>query len=289
METHKLAEDLNWKVNVDYPAWGNNDLYLTTIKGGYLQKDETPQQAYRRLSKTAVHYLNMPELEEDMFNMLWNGWLIPATPVMSNFGTNKGLPISCFSGVVGDDMFEINRKCTEMSMLSKMGGGTAYDFSSVRPIGSPIKGGANRTSDGIIPFMKGFDSFILASKQGKTRRGAVAMYLDAKHPEYEAFLEIREPKGDINRQCHNIHQGAKFSDDFMHKVKEGGKEYEIWVNTLMKRVKTGEPYCFFTDNANKTTPEFWKKNNLTIKHANLCSELLRPTDENHTVVCCLSS
>lgn len=289
METHKLAEDLNWKVNVDYPAWGNNDLYLTTIKGGYLQKDETPQQAYRRLSKTAVHYLNMPELEEDMFNMLWNGWLIPATPVMSNFGTNKGLPISCFSGVVGDDMFEINRKCTEMSMLSKMGGGTAYDFSSVRPIGSPIKGGANGTSDGIIPFMKGFDSFILASKQGKTRRGAVAMYLDAKHPEYEAFLEIREPKGDINRQCHNIHQGAKFSDDFMHKVKEGGKEYEIWVNTLMKRVKTGEPYCFFTDNANKTTPEFWKKNNLTIKHSNLCSEIMLPTDENHTLVCCLSS
>lgn len=289
METHKLAEDLNWKVNVDYPAWGNNDLYLTTIKGGYLQKDETPQQAYRRLSKAAVHYLNMPELEEDMFNMLWNGWLIPATPVMSNFGTNKGLPISCFSGVVGDDMFEINRKCTEMSMLSKMGGGTAYDFSSVRPIGSPIKGGANGTSDGIIPFMKGFDSFILASKQGKTRRGAVAMYLDAKHPEYEAFLEIREPKGDINRQCHNIHQGAKFSDDFMHKVKEGGKEYEIWVNTLMKRVKTGEPYCFFTDNANKTTPEFWKKNNLTIKHSNLCSEIMLPTDENHTLVCCLSS
>lgn len=289
METHKLAEDLNWKVNVDYPAWGNNDLYLTTIKGGYLQKDETPQQAYRRLSKTAVHYLNMPELEEDMFNMLWNGWLIPATPVMSNFGTNKGLPISCFSGVVGDDMFEINRKCTEMSMLSKMGGGTAYDFSSVRPIGSPIKGGANGTSDGIIPFMKGFDSFILASKQGKTRRGAVAMYLDAKHPEYEAFLEIREPKGDINRQCHNIHQGAKFSDDFMYKVKEGGKEYEIWINTLMKRVKTGEPYCFFTDNANKTTPEFWKKNNLTIKHSNLCSEIMLPTDENHTLVCCLSS
>lgn len=289
METHKLAEDLNWKVNVDYPAWGNNDLYLTTIKGGYLQKDETPQQAYRRLSKTAVYYLNMPELEEDMFNMLWNGWLIPATPVMSNFGTNKGLPISCFSGVVGDDMFEINRKCTEMSMLSKMGGGTAYDFSSVRPIGSPIKGGANGTSDGIIPFMKGFDSFILASKQGKTRRGAVAMYLDAKHPEYEAFLEIREPKGDINRQCHNIHQGAKFSDDFMHKVKEGGKEYEIWVNTLMKRVKTGEPYCFFTDNANKTTPEFWKKNNLTIKHSNLCSEIMLPTDDNHTLVCCLSS
>lgn len=289
METHKLAEDLNWKVNVDYPAWGNNDLYLTTIKGGYLQKDETPQQAYRRLSKTAVHYLNMPELEEDMFNMLWNGWLIPATPVMSNFGTNKGLPISCFSGVVGDDMFEINRKCTEMSMLSKMGGGTAYDFSSVRPIGSPIKGGANGTSDGIIPFMKGFDSFILASKQGKTRRGAVAMYLDAKHPEYEAFLEIREPKGDINRQCHNIHQGAKFSDDFMHKVKEGGKEYDIWVNTLMKRVKTGEPYCFFTDNANKTTPEFWKKNNLTIKHSNLCSEIMLPTDDNHTLVCCLSS
>lgn len=288
-ETHKLAQDLGWKLNIDYPEWGNNDLYLTTIKGGYLQTNETPKEAYERLAKTATQYLGMPELYNEMFEMFWKGWLIPATPVMSNFGTNKGLPISCFSGVVPDDMYDIGRKELEMRMLSKHGGGTAYDFSPVRPIGTPIKNGALGTSDGIIPFIKSYDSTIISSKQGKLRRGAVAIYLDAEHAEYPEFLEIREPKGDINRQCHNIHQGAKFSDAFMNKVHEGGKEYEIWVNTLMKRVKTGEPYTFFTDNANKNLPEFWKKNNLTIKHSNLCSEIMLPTDGEHTLVCCLSS
>lgn len=289
METHKIAKDLNWTLNVDYPSWGNNDLYLTTIRGGYLQGNETPHEAYVRLAKTAVKYLGMPELEQDFYNMFWKGWLIPATPVMSNFGTNKGLPISCFSGVVPDDMYDIGRKELEMRMLSKHGGGTAYDFSEVRPLGSPIKNGELGTSDGIIPFIKSYDSTIISSKQGKLRRGAVAIYLDANHGEYDSFLEIREPKGDINRQCHNIHQGAKFDDEFMRKIPQGGREYEIWVNTLKKRVKTGEPYCFFTDNANRHLPDFWKKHNLTIKHSNLCSEIMLPTDGEHTLVCCLSS
>jgi ribonucleoside-diphosphate reductase alpha chain len=130
----------------------------------------------------------------------------------------------------------------------------------------------------------------MASKQAKVRRGAVAMYLNAEHNEYRDFLEIREPKGDVNRQCHNIHQGAIFTDDFMNKVVEkNGEEREIWRETLKKRVKTGEPYCMFIDNANKVRPEWWKVNNLTINHSNLCAEIFLPTDENHTLVCCLSS
>lgn len=292
-ETHQLALRKGWKVGVDYPEWGNNPLYLTTIQGGYLSGDETPVEAYRRLSSTAARYLkklDIPNLEDRIYEVLYKGWLIPSTPVMSNMGTERGLPISCFSGVVGDNMYDIYRKNLEMAMLSKHGGGTAYDFSKVRAAGSLIKGGLNGTTDGIIPFIKSYDSTILASKQGSMRRGAVAIYLDANHKEYKDFLEIREPKGDVNRQCHNLHQAGVFSDIFMQSVVDkDGPERELWKQTLMKRVKTGEPYTFFIDNANKAVPNWWHKHNLKIWHSNLCSEIMEPTDEQHTLVCCLSS
>lgn len=290
VETHKIAQKRGWEVGVDYPEWGNNDLYLTTINGNYLNGDETPRLAYRRLAKTASDLLGDSKLEEEFFNIFWKGWLIPSTPVMVNFGTDKGLPISCFSGRVGDDMYEIGRKELELRMLSKHGGGTAYDFSLIRPSGSLIKGGRLGTSDGIVPFAKSYDSTIISSKQGSTRRGAVALYLDAEHKDYDEFLEIREPKGDIDRQCHNIHQGGTFSDNFMRAVKASdGRERKRWLDTLKKRVKTGEPYIFFKDNANRNLPGYWHKHGLKIHHSNLCSEIMLPTDENHTLVCCLSS
>lgn len=290
-ETHPIAKKIGWKVEEDYPVEGNNALYLTTIQGGYLLKGETPNQCYRRLAKTAAAYHNNEDgLEERFFNLFSKLWLIPSTPVCANFGTDRGLPISCFSGYVDDDMYELNRKCTEMSMLSKAGGGTAYDFSGIRPIGTPIKNGENGKSDGIIPFIKGFDSWILASKQGSLRRGAVAIYLNAEHDEYLEFLEVREPKGEVQRQSHNIHQGAIFTDEFMQKVVDkNGKEREIWLATLKKRVKTGEPYTMFIDNANKVVPEWWNKHSLKIRHSNLCSEIFLPTDKDHSLVCCLSS
>lgn len=291
IETHRIANEEGWELDRDYPVWGNNDLYLTTIKGGYLQPEETPKEAYTRLSKTAAEILQDPSLERKFFEIFWNGWLIPSTPVMVNFGTQKGLPISCFSGKIDDDMYEIGRKELEMRMLSKYGGGTAYDFSSIRPLGAPIKNGILGTSDGIIPFMKSFDSTIISSKQGKTRRGAVALYLNTEHKEYEEFLKIREPKGDVNRQCHNVHQGAVITDSFMNKVASDktSKERQLWLDTLKTRVKTGEPYIFFIDNANRNLPLNWKENNLKIWHSNLCSEIMLPTDGQHTLVCCLSS
>ena len=187
-------------------------------------------------------------------------------------------------------MFEIFKKNAEMAVLSKHGGGTAYDLSAIRPMGSPIKKGLNGTSDGIIPFAKVFDSTIISSKQGAMRRGAVALYLNAEHKEFESFLEIREPKGDIERQCHNVHQGAIWTNDFMEKViNEDGKERKLWLKARMKRVKTGEPYDFFIDNANDRTPDWWKKLGLKIRHSNLCAEMMLPTDDIHTLVCCLSS
>ncbi|WP_185872552.1 ribonucleoside-diphosphate reductase subunit alpha [Blattabacterium cuenoti] len=288
--THPIAEKKGWKVGIDFPIWANNELYLTTIKSGYLLDGESPYEAYNRLAKNAAQILNKPGLENNFFNILWKGWLIPSTPVMVNLGTEKGLPISCFSGRIGDSMYEIYRKNLEMAILSKHGGGTSYDFSLIRPIGSYIKNGELGTSDGIIPFIKSYDSSIIASKQGKTRRGAVAIYLNIEHKEYTEFLKIREPLGDINRQCHNIHQGVILSNSFMNKVlKENGKERNLWINTLKERVKTGEPYLFFKDNANINLPENWKKYGLKIHHSNLCSEIMLPTDESHTLVCCLSS
>ena len=623
VELNELARKKGWKLT-DFPEWANNTLYMTTIQGGYLQEDETPKDGYRRLAKYASFLLKDESLEEKFFDILWNGWLVPSTPVMSNFGGDVALPISCFGSCIDDSLFEINRKCTEMSMLSKYGGGTSFDFSSIRPIGTKIKNGRGGTSDGIIPFIKQYDSAIIASKQGKcyiegtevltnlgfvdfrnvtkehllaqvddernitftsdyelvnyninetlysfsgkkrdnlinlnvtgnhrmvierrkdtskmvnskrvrtsrywsnkldiveakdfnphrdnrihvagfikggknqsltpqerfmiayqadggktnlskfndimqivfhfskdrkierlkdilddcgfeynikitkenttkfyvttpkeyvkpifdwidlknvtvnwcdefldelsywdshkykayfsysttiyeniniiqaiaslsnkrttyakvikpndkhsdkhkltvwdnykaiggdamkkgsfeysgnvycavvpegklivrsnnmvsvcgnTRRGAVAIYLNAEHKEYSDFLEIREPKGDIQRQAHNIHQGAIFTDEFMNKVIEkNGKEREIWLETIKKRVKTGEPYTMFIDNANKVTPEWWKKNELIIRHSNLCSEIFLPDsgkkESPTTFVCCLSA
>jgi ribonucleoside-diphosphate reductase alpha chain len=288
-ELHDLAKKQGWSID-DIPEWGNNSLYLTTILGGYLQNKETPKEAYNRIASTAANYLNKPELFSKFFEILWNGWLIPSTPVMSNFGTNRGLPISCFGGYIGDSMYDIYRKNLEMAILSKHGGGTAYDFSEIRPKGAPIKDGSNGTTDGIIPFMKSFDSTIIASKQGKMRRGAVALYLSANHPEFADFLKIREPKGDINRQCHNIHMGAKFSNDFMEEVvNKNGSKRELWLEHIKTRVKTGEPYTFFTDNANANLKSTFSTYNLKVRHSQLCAEIMLPSDENHTFVCCLSS
>lgn len=288
-QLHKIAQRKYWKVGIDFPEWGNNSLYLQTITGGYLQEGESPKMAYQRIAKKVSENLKLPELEQKFFDIMWKGWLIPSTPIMSNMGTDRGLPISCFAGVVGDTMDDILRKNAEMGMLSKHGGGTTYDFSLIRPAGSPIKGGANGTSDGIIPFAKMFDSTIVASKQGKMRRGAVSIYLNGEHKDFSNFLEIREPKGDINRQCHNLHQGAIFSDEFMNEVLTiNGTKRELYKNTLIKRVKTGEPYVFYIDNANKT-PDWWKELGLKVRHSNLCTEIMLPTDETHTLVCCLSS
>jgi ribonucleoside-diphosphate reductase alpha chain len=288
-ELHDLAKKQGWSID-DIPEWGNNSLYLTTMLGGYLQNKETPKEAYTRIASTAANYLNKPELFSKFFEILWNGWLIPSTPVMSNFGTNRGLPISCFGGSIGDSMYDIYRKNLEMAILSKHGGGTAYDFSEIRPKGALIKDGANGTTDGIIPFMKSFDSTIIASKQGKMRRGAVALYLSANHPEFADFLKIREPKGDINRQCHNIHMGAKFTNEFMEEVvNKNGSKRELWLEHIKTRVKTGEPYTFFTDNANANLKSTFSTYNLKVRHSQLCAEIMLPSDENHTFVCCLSS
>lgn len=280
-----------WIMGKDYPSWGNNERYLATMRS-YCDDGETPRDLYRRLASTCEKYTKLG-IEEKIFKIFWNGWLIPSTPVAKNFGNNLGFPISCFSGVVGDSMLDINEKSTEMSMLSKYGGGTAYDFSQVRPTGSLIKSGKHGVSDGVIPFLHSYDSTILHSKQGDTRRGAVALYLDIEHGDADDFLRIRESKGDINRQCRNSNHGFVFPNSYMEALHTNKDYFNRWVRTIRTRIETGQPYMFFKDNANRNIPKLlaaiFKKHKLSIKHSNLCTEIMLPTDELHTLVCCLSS
>jgi ribonucleotide reductase alpha subunit len=193
---------------VDYPEWGDNEVYKKTIGGGYLYNGETPKEAYQRVSKTVAKRLFKPEMADVFFEYIWKGWLCLASPVLSNTGTDRGLPISCFGIDVADSIIDIGQKNLEMMLLAKHGGGVGIGINQIRPAGAKITG--NGTSDGVVPFCKIYDSTILATNQGSVRRGAASVNINIDHPDFEEWLEIREPKGDINRQSLNLHQCADF-------------------------------------------------------------------------------
>ena len=183
----------DWKKGIDYPEWGDTDVYKKTIIGGYLLEDETPADAYRRVCKTVSRRLNRPELSEIFYEYIWNGWLCLASPVLSNTGTDRGLPNSCFGIDVADSIYDIGTKNLEMMLLAKHGGGVGIGINQIRPAGSKITG--NGTSDGVVPFCKIYDSTILATNQGSVRRGAASVNINIEHDDFEEWLEIREPKG----------------------------------------------------------------------------------------------
>lgn len=282
------AESLGWELDVDFPAWGNSPEYVKTISGGYLLAGEKPIDAYRRVSKAVADRLNKPELADKFFDYIWKGFLNLATPVLSNTGTDRGLPISCYGVDIADAVYDIGTKNLEMMLLAKHGGGVGVGFNRIRPAGSKIS--KNGTSDGVIPFTKIFDSTILATSQGNVRRGAASSNLNIEHKDFEDWLEIREPKGDVNRQCLNLHQCAVVGDKFMRKLEEGDPDARRkWGKLLQKRKATGEPYIMFKGNVNKQNPEAYKKNSLKVYMTNICSEIVLHTDESHSFVCCLSS
>ena len=154
----------NWKKGIDYPAWGETDVYKKTIGGGYLIKEETPRDAYNRVCETVAKRLGRPELAPTFFEYIWNGWLCLASPVLSNTGSDRGLPISCFGIDVADSIYDIGSKNLEMMLLAKHGGGVGIGINQIRPAGDTING--NGTSDGVVPFCKIYDSTILATNQG---------------------------------------------------------------------------------------------------------------------------
>ena len=284
----KIAEELGWEKEVDYPAWGHTEVYLKTISKGYVLAGEKPKDAYWRVCTAVARRLDKPQLASKFFDYIWRGWLNLATPVLSNTGTDRGLPISCFGIDVGDSIQEIGQKNLEMMLLAKHGGGVGIGINMIRPAGSKITG--NGTSDGIVPFCKIFDSTILATNQGAVRRGAASVNLNIEHKDFEDWLEIREPKGDVNRQSLNLHQCAVVGDKFMRKLEDGDEEARRkWGKLLQKRKATGEPYIMYKGNVNKQNPEAYRKNGLKVFMTNICSEIALHTDESHSFVCCLSS
>jgi len=287
-EVVNYAADLGWEIGVDFPTWANTEIYVKTISRGYLLEGETPKDAYWRVATTTAKRLQKPEMASKFFDYIWKGWLNLASPVLSNTGTERGLPISCFGIDVADSIADIGGKNLEMMLLAKHGGGVGIGVNQIRSAGSTIRG--NGTSDGVVPFIKIYDSTILATNQGSVRRGAASVNIDIEHGDFWEWLEIREPKGDVNRQSLNIHQCVIVPDGFMQKVEAGDKEArKRWAAVLRKRRATGEPYIMFKGNVNSANPDAYKNNGLKVYMTNICSEIALHTDENHSFVCCLSS
>jgi len=288
MAVKNYGEELGWELDVDFPSWGNTEIYVKTISKGYLLPGEKPKDAYWRVASKVAQRLNKPQMATKFFDYIWRGWLNLATPVLSNTGTDRGLPISCFGIDVADSIFDIGNKNLELMLLAKHGGGVGIGINQIRPAGAVITG--NGTSDGVVPFCKIYDSTILATNQGSVRRGAASVNLNIEHKDFEQWLEIREPKGDVNRQSLNLHQCAVIGDKFMRKLQDGDETARRkWGKLLQKRKATGEPYIMFKGNVNKQNPDMYKQNGLKVFMTNICSEITLHTDESHSFVCCLSS
>jgi ribonucleoside-diphosphate reductase alpha chain len=269
------------------PEWMGEEGYKT-LCGGYLLPGETPKNMYLRVANAAGSYYDDIKWVDKFFEAMWKNWLCPASPILGNMGTNRGLPISCNSIHVGDSVDSIFDKSHELAMLSKNGAGVGIYLGDVRGRGTLIKN--NGKSEGIIPWAKVYDSTIVSVSQGNTRRGAGAAYLPIEHIDVEEFINIRRPTGDINRRCLNLNHGICITDVWMKEMLAGDKNKRIlWQEILKNRVETGEPYLFFTDNVNNQNPECYVKNGLKVKTSNICTEIFLHTDVNHSFVCCLSS
>ena len=271
------------------PEWLTAAAFSTLTKG-YLLDGETPKDMYTRVAKGVASKLNKPEMEVKFFDYMWRNFLCPATPVLSNVGSDRGLPISCFGLTVPDSVDGIYKSVHEMAMLSKYGGGVGVNLTNVRGRGALIKGGTNGSSEGIVPWAKVIDSATIATSQGNVRRGATSLNLSVEHLDIDEFLRIRRPLGDVNRQCLNIHQCVQVTDAFMQKVENGDvKARETYLEMLRTRLETGEPYIQFIDNVNKANPAMYNAHNLKVDMTNICSEIMLFSDEQHSFVCCLSS
>jgi len=288
MENNALQIDYsNWEAGKNFPEW-MDEMSLATISKGYLLPGEDVKKAYRRVSKAAAFRLKKPELEAKFFKIIWNGWLGLASPVISNMGTDRGLPISCYGIDAPDSIRGIGLTNAELMRLTSKGGGVGISVSRIRSRGIEIAG--NGKSEGVVPWCKIFDSSIIATNQGNVRRGAASVNLNIEHPDIDEFLQIRRPKGDPNRQCLNLHQCVVVGDNFMRKLEaRDSKALNTWATILKARMETGEPYIMYKDNVNKDNPIAYRLNNLDVSMTNICSEITLFTDEEHSFICCLSS
>lgn len=286
----------NLKETGEAPEWMSLAGY-TTISRGYRLKGETPRKMYERVAKSAAKYLkdrnfhmSYHHLAGMFFQAMWNNWLCPASPVLSNLGLDRGLPISCYGNDIGDSIQQIMEGATELALLTKGGGGVGVNMNRIRPRGSLIKNGENGTSEGIIPFAKIYDSTVNGISQGSTRRGAADINLNIEHGDWHEFARMRRPEGDINRQCSNLHHCTIINDSFMERIEAGDYDARVkWAELMKARMETGEPYIMYKDNVNRANPEAYKKNGLEVDMTNICSEITLYTDDDHSFICCLAS
>ena len=282
-----VVDTTNWIKGKHYPEF-MDEIAISMISKGYLMADEDVFDAFKRVSKAAARRLRRKDLQPFFYEAMVKNWLCLASPVLSNMGTERGMPISCFGIDVGDSIEGIADANSELMRLSSQGGGVGIGVSRIRGRGKSIKD--NGVSEGVVPWCKIYDSTILATNQGSVRRGAASVNLSIHHPDIEEFLQIRRPKGDVNRQCLNLHQCIVINDKFMDDLEnKDPKSLKLWGEILKTRLETGEPYLMFEDNINNTNPEAYKKNNLNVSMTNICSEIALYTDELHSFICCLSS
>ncbi|WP_081816348.1 ribonucleoside-diphosphate reductase subunit alpha [Fodinicurvata fenggangensis] len=277
-----------------------------TLVDRYLLPGESYQDLFARV---AAHYADDSAHAQRLYDYISKLWFMPATPVLSNGGTQRGLPISCFLNEAGDSLDGIVDLWNENVWLAARGGGIGSYWGNLRSIGEKV--GMNGKTSGVIPFIRVMDSLTLAISQGSLRRGSAAVYMPVEHPEIEEFVELRRPTGgDPNRKALNLHHGITIPDAFMRAViddedwalkspKDGSvirriSARQLWIRILTARVETGEPYLIYSDHVNRAIPEHQKRSGLSVKMSNLCSEITLPTGIDHlgndrTAVCCLSS
>jgi len=302
-----IALSTKFKVKLDHDR--NNLLTnfgKAVLKDRYLLEGEDFQSLFARVGS---FYADDDAHAQQLYDYMSKLWFMPATPVLSNGGTNRGLPISCFLNETDDSLDSIKYLWNENVDLASNGGGIGSYWGNVRSINEPVRG--NGKTSGIIPFLKVQDSMTLAISQGSLRRGSAAVYLPVDHPEIEEFIDLRRPTGgDVNRRTLNLHHGVVIPDKFMEAVEQDEdwqlispyngnvmntvKARDIWVKILTTRIETGEPYILYIDAVNKYIPEHHKKLGLKVKTSNLCNEITLPTGLDHlnnsrTAVCCLSS
>ncbi|NJC09591.1 ribonucleoside-diphosphate reductase alpha chain [Polymorphobacter fuscus] len=301
-------EVMPWKFPITVDR--SRDALLTdfgreTLDDRYLLPGESYQDLFARV---AAAYADNAAHAQRLYDHMSQLWFMPSTPVLSNGGTGRGLPISCYLNSVGDSLDAIVNTWNENVWLASRGGGIGTYWGNVRGIGEPV--GLNGKTSGIIPFVRVMDSLTLAISQGSLRRGSAAVYLDVSHPEIEEFLEIRKPSGDFNRKALNLHHGVLITDAFMAAVRDGtdfdlispktGEKRgrvdarSLFTKLVETRLATGEPYIIFVDEVNRTMPKHQRDLGLKVSTSNLCSEITLPTGPDHlgndrTAVCCLSS
>lgn len=273
---------------VQVPDWMSKEA-VDTLSSGYLRNAETPRGMFERVARTSAKYLTKtPGIEEDIFEILWRGWLGGASPVLSNFGSSSGLPISCYSSHLTDSVFSIYSHLKEVAALSKNGGGCGIYFGDVRPAGAPISSGGKST--GIVPWARQYDQCAAVVSQGGVRRGSFAMYLPIDHPDLPELLRTKDHSQGDPRDFIDSNLAVTITDEWVEGLLAGDLEKKkIFAEVLKMRMVSGSPYMIFLDNANRANPECYTQRGLKVSLSNLCSEIFLHTDENHTFVCVLSS